>query len=509
MSPRNPPLVSPTFAGGLSVDRAALQRALGPAAWTVWRRLLWRRNEDGLTRCSRASLVGLPLDAWMTPTRRPRQERTLSPAAVGRGWRRLRVLGLLTDAPIPGFMIVWGDYRDGQASIPRDVVERLATILRPLDASGIPPVLDRLNMPEHGLNTIQVLLPRKSLGSGSIEDRKCAYDPIKILSGDQNPEDRILKPSRGRDGGSSCPSGIDGAEGIPPVPSAARAGNAPAVPLSAPAAVEDPDSIGDVPWLGAAEAPRRAQDEREPATLSEAEVSARWAALRAGERLRRALPPLASGLEGEVIVGGVQVLPPRPSASVLGVARLPSPPELPPEPHHRRDVRWLALALEGASLRELGAAAQPRRHPDPASPRGQTLSAAAEALRAARIPPASWALFSVQVWRARASATMLPPEAWVWSAARIKSREGWYDRGAEVLGGVHVRGPAHDEATARWTKAAHAVRAATRLSPLDQARIAAEILGPDWRELIARAQLDSRAAQARITAQAARGEWVW
>ena len=207
--------------------------------------------------------------------------------------------------------------------------------------------------------------------------------------------------------------------------------------------------------------------------------------------------------------GGV---PPFPGPSVLPPAVVPYPPKLDPDESDLGLAKAVLKAYWGACesrfkkrswvLRQPGALA--------ASKQLKSLVAGAKVLLEKGIPPASWAAFSVDVWRKYDKKSTPPPLAWVFSPNRMEEREGWYREEAGGYGGRAVFSPAAKELLLRYMAMSRALVLEQVQDEDDVARVMHKYLPGDAYEfLVAKARIQSKEEQDRLNGAAKRGAWLW
>jgi len=207
--------------------------------------------------------------------------------------------------------------------------------------------------------------------------------------------------------------------------------------------------------------------------------------------------------------GGVPAFP---GPSVLTPATVPYPPRLGPDEDDLALAKAVMRAYWGACesrfkkrswvLRQPGALA--------ASKQLKSLVAGAKVLREKEIPPASWAAFSVDVWRRFDKKDTPPPLAWVFSPKRMEEREGWYREEAGTYGGRAVFPPAAKELLMRYMAMRRALVLEQVQTEDDVARVMHKYLpGDAYDFLVAKARIQSKAEQDRLNGAVRRGEWLW
>ena len=146
---------------------------------------------------------------------------------------------------------------------------------------------------------------------------------------------------------------------------------------------------------------------------------------------------------------GVADVPLYPSIAIVMPARVPSPPLLDPAASQLVNVRRVLRTYNDATRARTGKPGNMLARVDiRKSKYWKVLCGAVDALIEHEIPPTSWALFSLDVWKTfhvgNGKRTRPPALSWVWAAKRIEERRGWFRREAGAyMGGRLVFGPRH------------------------------------------------------------------
>ena len=198
-------------------------------------------------------------------------------------------------------------------------------------------------------------------------------------------------------------------------------------------------------------------------------------------------------------VGGV---PPFPSPDW---ARLPDPPLLDPQDP---DGHWFVLqhAYTGA-CQWRGIKLPPPNRVNAFHIGGRvSVHAAADMLLKLRIPPISWASWSVDQWARRSKKH--PPVPWVWAPRRIELERGWYRRESGAFGGGKmIFGPSAREMLKRYSD----MRAALVGVPAAGVPAVVAKFFPDdlYTALFERSKIEASAERFRLAKALADGKWLW
>jgi hypothetical protein len=141
---------------------------------------------------------------------------------------------------------------------------------------------------------------------------------------------------------------------------------------------------------------------------------------------------------------------------------------------------------------------------------------AVNALREADIAPASWAAFSVDVWRDcgevkrdNKGKLMPPPIKWMWSAKRIRERQDWFADEASTYETIRVTyGDKAKALMAKWGQYQAAIfRAAVRGHPLE--KVTTQFWpNNSYEVLLAEANAEAARLGDMMQARAAQGAWL-
>lgn len=223
-------------------------------------------------------------------------------------------------------------------------------------------------------------------------------------------------------------------------------------------------------------------------------------------------------LRPTIILGGEV---PRWASDVVPPCKIPDPPELDPKTSARRRAHLLAAAYRGAIRTRFGDVPQAcvllSGDITRARPYG-TLLGAAEALVEHEIPPAAWALWSVDVKLGHSDdETKPPPITWVFNRKRIEANHGWFWGTKGPIGGRVVTTPSYRELTRRFEAMQRDLLARWDHEPYvaaDQPEVVRPIIakhfpGDSFAELCERARGEAAARRAELKTAARRGEWLW
>lgn len=243
---------------------------------------------------------------------------------------------------------------------------------------------------------------------------------------------------------------------------------------------------------------------------------------------------LAAGHLGPAPVWALAGLPPYPGVSLVRPAQVPPAPPLRVDDGWETHLRWLAAAYEGACTSVWGDAAVhtptrgkargvPRRtRPtamvgSPTSPRWDKIRDvcrdAADALMAADLAPAAWALFSATRWRGMreheggvrtGEVAPFPPVAWFWSAKRIA--EDAPAARSYARGGERVPLASHRALLERYEALRRDVArgAAASAQTCERHGLSRE----EYMAALAAVQAEAAEARVLLRLRAARGEWL-
>jgi len=216
---------------------------------------------------------------------------------------------------------------------------------------------------------------------------------------------------------------------------------------------------------------------------------------------------------GRVPRPGVDPGVPRHPSELLKPAIIPSPPQIPDGLSDMDAAMWLVRTYRGVvkSVTKKECWVLATRQQLAKSKYLKTLASAARMMREMEIPPAAWAMFSMDVWRkfGKGKASM-PPIAWMFSEKRMADREGWF---RHEEGGYHdsriIYGDAAQDIMRRWAGMYGAlVRALSTGGDLSA------VVGrffPDgmYDKLIDRANREAADDQLVLNKAMVRGDWIW
>jgi hypothetical protein len=211
-------------------------------------------------------------------------------------------------------------------------------------------------------------------------------------------------------------------------------------------------------------------------------------------------------------------IPPHPGPLVLLPVRVPDPPLLDPALPVPARALTMALAYKGAvearytglklpRLVPPGGIAQSKHYP--------SFAAGAMRLTEAKVAPAAWCMFSVDVWRTPGAAgrphRSLPPPSMVCSRKRIEERLEWfaeeaaaYSRGKLLLTDEH-----RDLLRAHGTAQSALILAVLQQAPQERLLALAREHFKGWDARIESARASNALAQADLQAALSRGLWLW
>lgn len=215
-------------------------------------------------------------------------------------------------------------------------------------------------------------------------------------------------------------------------------------------------------------------------------------------------PSLSTPLDG---------VPPYPGVAVVMPARIPSPPTLDPSATDREKAQRLAAAYRGALSKRTGKPSFVLSRGDIQRSRFyKLLLGGAAKLIEHELPPTSWALWSVDIWRDYGEGKQkVPPLPWVYGPKRIVERRGWFRRESHA-GGRVVFGRKHIELLDRYEKMRRALHvAALTTAKVDVSEIVAEHFPTDatYERLVAEARFEAEQKRQRFEERIARGEFLW
>lgn len=391
---RRPPKVSKRVAGSVRLPTQLVRAKLGPAAFSVWRVLLWRRDSRG------ASFARLSTIA---------RAAGVSVRCAQSALRKLRRVGLVTTRLF---------LRNGHARVSARLI---------------------VGNWQNGLVTVQRKNEKPLLALGRGGARKGAGRParksVNVLTSEFKGDRSFFKGDRPiiQRRSSSCQRFTES-------PSDAMSLQVSTGPLRK---TYKRESSLSVVSNETTEENRRA--ERGAFTLS-FEESRREGAGRfdLGWDAFAALgisclcedePTLA-----RLFARGGPFLPPYLTADLLAVPRVPSPPLLDSELSRLRRVEALVRCYRALIEARTGEPCYVLARGDVRRSRFfGSLADAASSLIDQEVAPASWAAFSWDVWHhySNRPARTSPPLNWVYSTSRVNERLGWFRREESSYGGGH------------------------------------------------------------------------
>lgn len=205
-------------------------------------------------------------------------------------------------------------------------------------------------------------------------------------------------------------------------------------------------------------------------------------------------------------------VPEFPGMDLLEPAVVPSPPKLNPDDPDGSWALALVRAYRGAVQSRYNVKSGAFRQNNVATSKyAKALAEAARKLIEYDIPPASWAAFSLDVWRKysgeKASAKKPPALQWVFAAKRIEERHGWYKReSSSYTGGRVLFSKSAKELMTRYQS--------MRLELLHSEDSPGAVVArhfPDgcYERLLRTAREEAQAERRSLSAALARGEWLW
>ena len=203
-------------------------------------------------------------------------------------------------------------------------------------------------------------------------------------------------------------------------------------------------------------------------------------------------------------------LPPYPSVSRVGIAKLPAPPLLDPEATMEKKVDMMVRAYRGAVESRYNKRCFAFSRGDIRNSKyWKLLTEAAETLCDFEASPFSWAAFSMDAW-IKYSATPKnkkkpPPANWVYSAKRIADHSSWFQReSTNYSGGRLYFTNKHKEILRRYDGLR---RDSMRVEITEE--VMERWFPGGWEQFYARAKGEAADDQARLNKMAARGDFIW
>lgn len=572
-----PPEVERSISGTSIIHYAELQRILGQAAFTIWVQLLWSRNRQGVSKIHRNTLVGKELlpKAYVSNSN-TKDGTTLTFLQVKRGLRRLRRAGLVNNLDNKGTKQVLGDYRLATVTVPSNVM----VSIRQLPVAGgnrkrgvqgqIDMKSERYTSPKakyaarqraysveekDGGNPVvkrpkdRVEKPRNlTLQSAPItnpfdpHNEPPRYKGLRTTSFSFSEEKKnraelahghlLASPPAGKEvetngAASSGPGSTEKASGSPG-PATARGGPATKVSKTPPSDLLALTSrLASVTVSG-----------RHPGQGSDRPT---WKKLGPSEReslsgfLTEFPEPDEEGIITRMFIGcphyqpphggilgtdGKSVFPPYPSTQVLKTAATPPPPKIQPDWSDAKKVWTLLNCYRKAIEAKHRVQCFSFIHGVPFAKK-QMLLKAADVLVDLDIPPAIWAMWSLDVYDEHGpgeeagikSKAKRPPLQWVYNAQRMRKRSGWCQDVLGTYGGGRlIFGPKHYEVSAMYRKARALLRfnggADCSEEKIDQ--IIRRVFGPGgWRPQYEEAKTEALKIQQALRYLAKEGDWLW
>lgn len=206
-------------------------------------------------------------------------------------------------------------------------------------------------------------------------------------------------------------------------------------------------------------------------------------------------------------------VPPYPGPTILQPVKVPPPPVIPPDMADKDAVVMLVRSYRGgvesasgqrwSGFRSLAQLKRSRYY--------RMLTDAVHTLRDLGIAPASWVMFSLEVWSKYGFGTSKqkrPPLPWVFGCARIEQHCDWFfDSSATSFQKRLVFPPAAQDLLKRYGQMMFELRQKKG----ESRRAVVERYFPDglYDKLLRRSQWQADELSETLTAKVARGEWVW
>lgn len=146
-------------------------------------------------------------------------------------------------------------------------------------------------------------------------------------------------------------------------------------------------------------------------------------------------------------------VPPYPGIALVGLAQTPPPPKMTEGMSARERCETIAAAWRGAIKKRTGDRSFSFIKGDILKTKWtKLLLSSAQLFIDHAIPPTSWALFSLDIWRENNSKP-IPPLGWAFGPRRIVERRGWFRRCAQSYGGGRLMfGPRNKDLIDRYSR---------------------------------------------------------
>jgi hypothetical protein len=215
--------------------------------------------------------------------------------------------------------------------------------------------------------------------------------------------------------------------------------------------------------------------------------------------------------QADILRLGQRLIPPYPGEQLVPTVRIPAPPCLPRNSTPAETVRVLATNYRGTLLVKFGKISRFLLQGAPEGHRNYgMLLRAAELLTAEGIPPATWCLFSADVWRKYHDGPV--PPAFVFAATRILESRDWFEStaAAQYLGGAVRYASEHRKLLADHQRMWHELLWA---APSDRSGVIAIVdvffPGREFEDRVSLARMQARKIQIQIDQGIAEGAMLW
>lgn len=474
-----PAKVYPEVAGKVRYSYKELRRILGESAFSLWVWMQINRKQDGsvtwwnkrlLAAAGKAKLLG-------ADRREGLEERFLTISQIRRAVVRLRKTGLFQDGRGLTKKVL-GSYSSGSITVPSEVELKLRNL--PLKGG-----------PRHGKKvvrgTLTKLRPEYKIPKETRVQRKRFKAPVQTT--DPNIK-ALIEPHQ------SAHSKTKRRIKDSSLKKEKKAAAADSVGFSS--KNQNPRAPAP-PQHECSEAPLRA-----PSGETFADIFKRPAG-------RPRLPPRdITALVNIRTTKGEKVIPPFPSADLIGRAKAPAPPALNPALDDNDKIRTMVSAYRAAMERffKISYMAYSRGiHRD--NPLRKKLLEAAEQLLEHGVEPIGWVAFSIEQFREMSGKNRPPPLGWVWSGVRIAKQAGWFAK-YRVAGGRLYMTDKHRLLFRRYHAMAEQIWALGD-RPTDRGlRDVVERFFPGgWEPHYQEAKDSVQETQAALLSLLDRGAWIW
>ena len=381
----SPPVVTSSVTGTEAIDLSYLRKAIGVTTFEVWVAFLWRRDKNGVSFASGRSIS---------------RDKSFPPASVTRACKKLERIKLIQNAE---WVVsrgrrrfkrtIHGDYRNGIVTIPRETKQEV----RKLPKWG-----GTRNKPSIGGNP--------QVQDGPTVNPRVVQDESRLTQ-----DDSILKRSIKRSnimsfGHNMC------------------------------ADSPHPDLLFlDPPELG--EPPVQYNTDNDPTDLptKKRQIQSEPKLLRKSEE--EPFPRKSTKFYGENKTDRnvPMEIPPYPSSSYIGVAKIPAPPIIEEASSDLASVKTMLNVYRGAVEVRYGKKSYAfTRGNIQKSKYWKAFLEAATFLKENEIAPAAWAAFSIGVWGGYMNNKKPPTANWVFSCKRLEENYSWFDREASSYGGGRI-----------------------------------------------------------------------